>query len=335
PATDMAAQWAMDMPKGITPEALALSTARVQALFGLDGDYATSLPVPMADCAAMGNASPGDQNHAIVAAAFAGVAEEEDYLLGLMVEGAAQIYSLLGGQILTGSGELTKQDIRTLLAQYPQYSDAAQSVLAFIPFNSLSVAALDRLMVSAAEVVHGLETGGALSSASGNDVRARLAALVSKWDGRLVTNLVESTTAYNAEDFATGKGLLDIYNGYRQDALLAEAGIEAANRNLGWLFMDEQAAAHTEGVIATLSDALNWAVEGSICVVIRNENPLARTCSLPLLGYNSPIDNDAADRIKLSRGTSTLELKGTWESNQTVNLQIGVQDIRDLLQQGQ
>jgi hypothetical protein len=71
PVTNMAAQWAMDMPRGVTVEGIKLSSARM--------------------------------------------------------------YSLLGGQVLTGSGELSTADIESLLTQYPQYAGAAQPLLEQIP----------------------------------------------------------------------------------------------------------------------------------------------------------------------------------------------------------
>ncbi len=338
PVTNIAAQWAMDMPRGLTPEAMGLSAARVQTLFGLDDDFATSLPTAIADCGAISSASSGDQNHAIVSAAFSDLAEDEGYGLTLMAEGAAYMYSLLGGQVLTGSGDLSKQDIEQLLAQYPQYSDAAQDILDLIPFDNLSVAGLDRLMQSAGDVVRGLEEGEAFTSSEGDSLRSRFNGLVSTWDDRLITNLVESTGISNPTDFDTGKALLDEYDGYRQSALDAEAEIDAANRNLGWLYIDEQAMADTEGMVSVLSESLGYAVDATICVPIRKSG--RSSCSAG--DYVSSItDSPYATMVQTSGSgflnnwaTGYLEVKGTWEG-QTVDLTFSAEDILEFLEFGQ
>jgi hypothetical protein len=319
PVTNMAARWAMDMPRGLTPEAMELSAARVQTLFGLDSDFATSLPTAVADCSAMGNASSGDQNHAIISAAFADLAEDEGYGLTLMTEGAAYMYSLLGGQVLTGSGELSKQDIQQLLTQYPQYSDAAGDILDLIPFDNLSLAGLDRLMQSAGDVVSGLEEGDAFSESEGSSLRNRFTALASTWDDRLITNLVESTD-YTESDFNTGKALLDEYDGYRQSALAEEAEIDAANRNLGWLYIDEQAMADTGEMVTVISDVIGDSITASICV--------------PILDYyNSSYDCELTTPYSSIHETASgfeLRAVGSFQ-NQSVNLTVDLEDIRRLL----
>jgi hypothetical protein len=337
PVTNMAAQWAMDMPRGVTVEGIKLSNARIQALFGLDSDFTTSLPTTVADDNAISTASAGDRNHAIVSAAFTDLSEEEGYSVSLMVQGSARMYSLLGGQVLTGSGELSTADIESLLTQYPQYAVAAEPLLEQIPFDNLSVAGLDRLMASAGRVVSGLEEGGAFDSTTGDSLRSGFNDLVSKWNGGLITDLAESTDIPNQADFDKGKALLDAYDDYRQTALEAEAGIDAANRNLGWLYIDQAATDDTVAMVAAMSDALNWAIEGATCVAVKNEyGALANGCSISILGtnlYTSSVDQD--DRISFTSGDpSIINLSGTWEGGQTVNLDIAVEDIRNLFQQG-
>lgn len=336
PVTNMAAQWAMDMPRGLTPEAMGLSAARVKTLFGLDNGFATSLPTVMADCGAISSASSGDQNHAMISAAFSDLAEDEGYSLTLMAEGAAYMYSLLGGQVLTGSGDISKQEIELLLAQYPQYSEAAQDVLDLIPFDNLSLAGLDRLMQSAGDVVRGLEEGNAFSESEGNSLRNRLNGLVSTWNERLITNLVEDTETPSPTDFATGKALLDVYDGYRQDAIDAEANVDAANRNLGWLYIDEQAMADTEGMVSVLSESLGYAVDATICVAIKKSG--LNTCSIG--SYESSVEGSPyATLIKTESGLFNawadgyLEVSGTWQG-QTVDLEFSAESIRDLLENG-
>lgn len=319
PVTNMAAQWAMDMPRGVTVEGIKLSNARIQTLFGLDSDFTTSLPTAVADCNAISTASAGDRNHAIVSAAFADLSEDEGYSVSLMVQGSAQMYSLLGGQVLTGSGELSITDIENLLAQYPQYSGAAQPLLEQIPFDNLSVAGLDRLMASAGRVVSGLEEDGAFNSSTGDSLRNSFDALVSNWNGGLITELAESTDIRDDTDFATGKALLDAYDGYRQKTQQAEAGIDAANRNLGWLYIDQAATDDTVAMLTVISDVISDSITASICVPNLLYKP-SYECQLSTT-YSSIQDTDSGYELR-AEGTS---------QGQTIDLTIPLEDIRNLL----
>ncbi|MDY6797493.1 MAG: hypothetical protein SVX28_01895 [Pseudomonadota bacterium] len=324
PVTNMAAQWAMDMPRGVTVEGIKLSNARIQALFGLDSDFTTSLPTTVADDNAISTASAGDQNHAIVSAAFTDLSEEEGYSVSLMVQGSARMYSLLGGQVLTGSGELSTADIEGLLAEYPQYSVAAEPLLEQIPFDNLSVAGLDRLMASAGDVVRGLEEGGAFNSSTGDSLRNSFDALVSNWNGGLITDLAESTDIRDQADFDKGKALLDAYDDYRQTALEAEAGIDAANRNLGWLYIDPAATDDTVAMLTVISDVISDSITASICVpnIVYDPTYGPSDCQLST-SYSSIQDTGSGYELR-AQADGTLQ-------GQAIDLTIPLEDIRNLL----
>ncbi|MBC7191132.1 hypothetical protein [Marinobacter sp.] len=324
PVTNMAAQWAMDMPRGVTVEGIKLSNARIQALFGLDSDFTTSLPTTVADDNAISTASAGDRNHAIVSAAFADLSEDEGYSVSLMVQGSARMYSLLGGQVLTGSGELSTADIESLLTQYPQYAGAAQPLLEQIPFDNLSVAGLDRLMASAGRVVSGLEEGGAFDSTTGDSLRSGFNDLVSKWNGGLITDLAESTDIPNQADFDKGKALLNAYDDYRRTALEAEAGIDAANRNLGWLYIDQAATDDTVAMLTVISDVISDSITASICLpnIIYNFTYDPSDCQLST-SYSSIQDTGSGYELR-AQADGTLQ-------GQAIDLTIPLEDIRNLL----
>src|SRR5690606_31158750 len=166
--------------------------------------------------------------------------------LDTVTRGLAQMFSILGGQMLlqTGAIDLTELGLET-------------------DTTTVNYVGLDEYITAATQVANQVNSGGALDA-----LIAALPNLVDRWGGRALSSLGEGT-GYNAANFARAMGPLDDFDHYYDLAAAAEEGINETNRSVGWLYVDETAQTNTTGMVNVLMEALGFGFEASICVPAR------------------------------------------------------------------
>ncbi|MCB1837448.1 MAG: tandem-95 repeat protein, partial [Alcanivoracaceae bacterium] len=308
PLTNMAAQWLADLPGGINNDVILLANRRIADLFGMDENFIYQRPVDITDAAEVA-AAIGDSNrmrHALFSAATQQLATNQVMALDTVTRGLAQMFSVLGGQMLlqTGAIDLTELGLET-------------------DTTTVNYVGLDEYITAATQVANQVNSGGALDT-----LIAALPNLVDRWGGRALSALGEGT-GYNAANFARALAPLDEFDYYYNLAEDAEAGINETNRSVGWLYVDETAQTNTTGMVNVLMEALGLGFDASICVPARRNNT---SCNV-----DDGVGNAYANLNKICSGflcsssRYDLVLNGTREG-QSVNVTVtDVPDIRYLL----
>lgn len=325
PLTNMAAVWAMKMPGTLNNDVAALSLTRVADLFGLPADFAAQLLPDITDSAEVADADGAAIEHALFAAGFSQLAATEMVSSAALVDQAALMFSLLGGQSWLESGQIVLDDLASSvdLSEWPELQDWLGSLdLSEWPelleladeYNVINYAGFDSL----------LDAAEAVGAAAGLSVN--FDALLTPWDGKRVTTLA-GATGYDVATFNTAMDLINTIEGYRQAAAAAEAALDPVARHLAWLYADETSRAHTVGMIEVIMEALGFSLDAAICVPSRKN---AQPCN---------VEPPYADLKFVSIGNYKLELRTTNNANATrfgqqVNIDIPATDIRDFLRNG-
>ena len=250
PLTHIAARWTQEMPGGPTNAGAELALSRVAELFGLASDFALRLPVDVSDSSQLAEADDEGARHGLLSAAFAELAGQSGQDIAELLDGAAQMFSLLGGQVLLQSGELTAAEIEELILDL---GGDPQELLGDIDLEDLAVAGLDALLASAISVANHVNQDGQQDA-----LIADFDAMSTAISDSLLSQLV-GNARFDSTDFDRAMVALDDFDTYMT---LAQSLAPAEPESFAWLYADEDARADTEGAVTALAEALNFAVEG-------------------------------------------------------------------------
>ena len=324
PLTNMAAAWAQDFPQGVGPATIKLAHERVATLFGLSSNYAFHTPVDITEDSEVDAAANGVLQHSIFSAAFAELAATESLDPLAVTNDAATMFNLLGGQTLNLSGEITRAELEQWISDL---GGDPSVVLDGVNVDRVAVSGLDNLVAAAETVGQHINDNGKLDS-----LISGYGDLSTTWNGRLITALGGSTD-FDNDDFNRAMIPLDDYDHYQDLAATGTAGVEAAHRNLGWLYENETARTDTEGLLTVISEVLGHTLDAAICVP-----ELKNGLSCTLDDANASIVTDETNALG-SYTQGHLEVAGS-AHGQTMDLEIRDDaadsdlDIRDFLQEG-
>ena len=302
PLTNMAAQWISDMPRGVNDDVIVLANRRVADLFGLDENFAHTRAIDITDAGEVSVAVASDMplvRHALFAAALQQLSASEVMELETVTRGVAQMFSVLGGQMLlqTGAIDLTELGLE-------------------LDTDTVNYVGFDTIVSSATAVANAVNVGGALDA-----LIASLPTLQTRWGERLLTAMGEGT-GYNAADFARALAPLDEFDYYYGLSEAGAAGLDPVNRSVGWLYTDETARNNTEGMVNALMDVIGGGFKASVCVPsLRNST----SCTVES-DFNTSISSCSS-----FSSTCKFTVSGTF-AGQTVSVEIpSTPDIRYLL----
>lgn len=319
PLTHLAAHWVQAMPRGVSNTGAELALARVALLLDLDEDFAFRSPLDLSDSGQTGDASPQALRQALFAAALSGLAADEALPLPALLDGAGQMFALLGGQMLVPAVAPDIDELVDLLADYgldpSEWLDELDDITLSLPgFESLVAAASDLAAALGTDVVPA-------------SVANALPDLLLPWDNALVTS-VTGSGRHDSTALASARTPLDDYDHYRALAHAAAEGIDAELRGLGWLYRDEASRDDTAALVGLLAEVLGFAIDAAICVPERKNGITSCDVDPP---YATLV------RTSSSLGFWTggyLRVQGSRDGH-VVDLEVSAEDIRDLLRQGQ
>jgi VCBS repeat-containing protein len=302
PLTTMAAQWIDDMPRGVNDDVIVLANRRVADLFGLDENFAHTRAIDITDASEVAVAAASDMplvRHALFAASLQQLSASEVMELETVTRGVAQMFSVLGGQMLlqTGAIDLTELGLE-------------------LDTDTVNYVGFDTIVTSATAVANAVNVGGSLDG-----LIASLPTLQTRWGDRLLTAMGEGT-GYNVADFARALAPLDEFDYYYGLSEAGAAGVDPVNRSIGWLYTDEAARNNTEGMVNALMDVIGGGFKASVCVpALRNST----SCTVES-DFNTSISSCSA-----FSSTCRFSVSGSF-AGQTVDVEIpSTPDIRYLL----
>jgi hypothetical protein len=321
PLTHMAANWAEKVPGSLNNNVVMLSLNRTAALFDLAADFAYQPIIDITLAAERNDASAVSLRHSLLAAAFAELGAQENLPAELIAEQAGLMFAWLGGQVWLQSGQLVLDDLLSGidLEAYPELLEWIGSVdFEAYPelleladeYNTINYYGFDSLVTAANTASHHVSAGVDFS------------ALLSPWEGRALTTL-SASTGYDESAFDAAVALLDSFEHYRLAAAAADAALDPVTRNLAWLYASETDRERTVGALRVLMEAVQFSLDGSICVPQRmNLQP----CN---------VEPPYADlkKIGIIGNSYRVELRGS-RYGQTVNINLPSVDIRDFLRDG-
>jgi hypothetical protein len=322
PLTHMAASWAEKIPGNINNNVVTLSLNRTAALFDLPADFARQPLVNIAAAAERNDASATSLRHSLLAAAFAELGGQENLPAELIAEQAALMFAWLGGQVWLESGQLVLDDLLSSidLEAYPELLDwigtidfdAYPELLELADeYNTINYAGFDGL-VSAANVV-----------STHVDAGLDFSPLLAPWEGKFVTTL-SGSTGFDASAFATAMDVLGHFEHYRLAAAAADAALDPVTRNLAWLYASETDRERTVGALQVMMEAVQFSLDGSICVPQRKN---LQPCDI------DPPYAQLKNVGTLLNPAYRVDLAGS-RYGQQVDIKMPVTDIRDFLQGG-
>ena len=324
PLTNMAAVWAQKVPGTLNADVVSLSLTRVADLFGLDTRFYAQLLPDLTDSDAVAEADAGALDHALFAAAFAQLAATDMVSATALTDQAALMFAWLGGQAWLQSGQIVLDDLAASidLSAYPEieqwlanidYSAYPELLALADEFNVINYVGFDNLAGAAAEVAVHIS------------VVADFSDLVTRWGDSVVTTMA-GATGYDSSAFADTTALLDRFEHYRALSGAAEAGLDPVTRHLAWLYADETSRTDTVGMIQVLVEALQFSLNGSICVPkVKNFQSCTNAD-----GMESPYAVFVGGALSASH---RVELRGS-RFGQTVSIDLPVTDIRTFLRNG-
>lgn len=324
PLTNMASVWAQKVPGNLNADVVSLSLTRVADLFGLGADFHAQLLPDLTDSAAVAATDAAALDHALFAAAFAQLAATDMVSATALTDQAALMFAWLGGQAWLQSGQIVLDDLAASidLSAYPEleqwlagidYSAYPELLALADEYNVINYIGFDNLAGAASEV------------AAHISVVVDFSDLVTRWGDSVVTTM-GGATGYDATAFADATALLDRFEHYRALSAAAEAGLDPLTRHLAWLYADETSRADTVGMIQVLVEALQFSLNGSICVPkVKN----FQSCT-DADGMESPYAVFVGGALSASH---KVELRGS-RFGQTVSIDLPVTDIRTFLRNG-
>ena len=252
PITNMAAQWVSDMPRGVNDDVILLAMRRVADLYGLNENFAYTRAVDVTVPAEVSAAAASDMDlvrHALFAASVQELAASQALTTSSANSGLAQMFSLLGGQMLLQTGSID-------LAEY-----GLDTTDPTVNYNGLD------LMVTSAQAVGAqVNVGGALDA-----LLTSFDTLLTRWGDRIVSSLGEGT-GYAAANFNRALAPLDEFDYYYNLAETAEAGINEVNRSVSWMYVDETAQTDTANLVTAMTEVLSNGFSAAICVPARRNS---------------------------------------------------------------
>ena len=321
PLTNMAAAWAMKVPGPLNDDVVALSLTRVADLFGLQDGFAAQLLPDITDSEEVAEADAAALEHALLAAGFSQLAATDSVSVAALNEQSALMFAWLGGQAWLQSGQIVLDDLAASvdLSAYPELEQwlstidyqAYPELLALADeYNTINYIGFDNLIAAANQVA--VHIGAAVEF---ND-------LVTRWGDNLVTTL-GGATGFDATAFADATALLNRFEHYRDLSAAAQAELDPVTRQLAWLYADATSREQTVGMIQVLLEAIQFSLEGSICVPQRMN---LQACN---------VEPPYADlkKIGITGNNYRVELRGS-RYGQTVSINLPSTDIRSFLKNG-
>ncbi|MBZ2189416.1 hypothetical protein K8B33_09935 [Alcanivorax sp. JB21] len=319
PLTHLAALWTQGMPRGASNVGAELALARVALLLDLDADFAFQAPIDLSDSAQTDAASPQALRQALFAAALSALAADESLPVPAVLDGAGQMFALLGGQMLVPA---VAPDIDALAAQLADYGLDPTEWLAELDDVTLSLPGFESLVAAAVDLAGALGTEVVPAS-----VASALPDLLLPWNAALVTS-VTGEARYDSAALNSALVPLDDYDHYRALAQAAADGIDAELRGLGWLYRDDISRDDTAALVGLLAEVLGFAIDAAICVPERKNGITSCDVDPP---YATLIRTQSSFGFWLD---GYLQVQGSRDGH-AVDLAVSAKDIRDLLRQGQ
>ncbi|MDX1588087.1 MAG: hypothetical protein R3296_04050 [Oleiphilaceae bacterium] len=310
PMTTMAAHWAGQLPPGLSNASTELSLSRMGQLLGLAGSPATTAPADLSHGQSVADASTGARRHAYLSAAFDELAQSSQWTVSELSEGAAVMFSALGGQLPIAAVDLeggpVAESLRALGLD-------PESVWPDLEQTNVTVPGLESLLAAAATVAESIRPG--------SDDAAEVAVLLDPWESRSVTAMVGSAR-HSQQDLDQAMSLVEEILVYRDQAIAGADSVHPDHRGLGWLYADEQARTDTADMLGVLGEALGFAVDAALCVPERKNGG---SCDV-----DPPYATLVEDSGKTFWRSGSLMIQGE-RSGQQVDLVFSAEDIRDLV----
>jgi hypothetical protein len=322
PLTHMAARWAEKVPGSLNNNVVRLASNRIALLFDLPEDFSGQPIIDVTRSTELADASVAALRHGLLAASFAELATQQGLGVEVIAEQAAQLFAWLGGQMWLQSGQLVLDDIAASidLSQYPELAEWLSSIdweaypellqLAD-EYNTISYIGLDAALAAANVVSVHVQAGVDFSS------------LLAPWEEKLLTTL-GGATGYQEAGFSAALSLLDTLEHYQSLAAESDALLDPVTRNLAWLYVDEASRAQTVGLLEVVVEAVQFSLDGSICVPQRKN---LQSCDI------DPPYAQLKNVGTLLNPSYRVDLLGA-RYGQQVDVKMPVSDIRDFLQSG-